>query len=85
VDGEWAATLTLELAAFAAIGLAVAAYRPALAPAVVVAAFAAAGVLWGERLTPAAGEHGPTRLAAVAIGLAALAAYAHGSRDWVRR
>jgi hypothetical protein len=83
--GEWPVTLTLELAAVAAVGLAVGARRPAYGPAAVMAAFIAAAVVWPERVLPAAGDHGPTRLVAAAIALAALAAYARASRDPVRR
>jgi hypothetical protein len=85
VGDERPVTLTLELAAVAAVGLAVGARRPVYRPPAVVAAFIAAAVVWPERVLPAAGDHGPTRLAAAAIALAALAAYAHASRDPVRR
>jgi hypothetical protein len=78
-------TLSLELAAVAAVGLAVGARRPAYGPAAVVAACIAAAVLWPARVLPPAGDHGQTRLVAAAIALAALAAYAHASRDPVRR
>jgi hypothetical protein len=85
VGGEWPLTLTLELAALAGLGLAVAARRPALAPAALTVALAAVAIVWPDRLSPSAGEHRVTRLAAAAIAAATLAAYAHGSRDPLRR
>jgi hypothetical protein len=55
------------------------------ARAVVVAAFTGVGVLWQEWVLPGAGDHDRTRVAAAVVTLAALAAYAHASRDPVRR
>jgi hypothetical protein len=85
IGGEWRATLSLELAAVAAVGLAAGARRPLLAPAVVAAAFTAAGVLCQDWVMPADGDHARTRAAAAALTLAALAAYARSSRDPLRR
>jgi hypothetical protein len=85
VGGQWPVTLSLELAAVAAVGLAAGARRPLIAPAVVATAFTGVGALWQDWVLPAAGDHEKTRVAAAAIALAALAAYAHASRDPVRR
>ena len=85
VEGPWAGTLTLELGAVAAVGLAVAARRPAVAPAAVAAAFTAAGLVWQDWVAPSPGDHARTRVAAAVIAVAALAAYARGSRDPLSR
>jgi hypothetical protein len=84
-DGAWPVTLTLQLAAVVAVGLAVGARRPALGPAAVVGLLAAAGILSPEVLLPAAGDHARTRIVALALALAGAAAYVRAVRDPVSR